>query len=223
MAGRRVDPERERAFLELVASGMTPNTAAGIAGVSVAFAYGLDRKVNGVARLPARREAMAARAAGRAAGPGRAKVAPGRERALLDLVASGMPAYKAAGIAGVSVSFAYGLVRKMGGVHQVPDEPRSGRYLSREERREIARLRESGLSMRQVAARMGRSPSSVSRELRRNAGPGAGGCQPERAHRLARERQRRPKLAKISCSPALRAAVQGIPAAGTHPGRPAGG
>jgi transposase, IS30 family len=206
MAGRKVDPGRERAFLELVASGMTPNKAAGIAGVSVAFGYGLDRKVNGVARLAARREAMAARAAG----PGRRKVDPGRQRALLDLVASGVPAYKAAGIAGVSVSFAYGLVRKMGGVHQVPDQPCSGRYLSREERWEIARLRESGLSIRQAAARMGRSPSSVSRELRRNAGPGAGGYQPERAHRLARERQRRPKLPKISRSPALRAAVQGM-------------
>ena len=49
MAGRKVDPGRERAFLGLVASGMTPNRAAGIAGVSVAWAYDLDRRVSGVA------------------------------------------------------------------------------------------------------------------------------------------------------------------------------
>ena len=51
MAGRKVDPERERLLLSLIASGMTPNRAAGVAGVSVGFAYGLDRKVSGVARL----------------------------------------------------------------------------------------------------------------------------------------------------------------------------
>src|SRR5215470_813645 len=63
-------------------------------------------------------------------------------------------------------------------------------------------------SVRQVAARLGRAPSTVSRELGRNAGPRAGGYQPERAHRLAWQRQRRPKSSKLCRNPALRDAVQ---------------
>jgi IS30 family transposase len=209
MGGRRVDPGRERALLDLIASGMTPNRAAGIAGVSVGFAYGLDRKVNGASRLAVKRAGMAARDAERAVRPGRRKVDPGRERAVLDLVASGMTPNRAAGVAGVSAGFAYALVKRMGGVHQPPPAAAlSDRYLSREERYEIARLRESGLPVRQVAARMARSPSTVSRELRRNAGPRTGGYHPEQAHRLARERQARPKVPKLSRDPALRAAVQ---------------
>jgi IS30 family transposase len=210
MAGRRVSAERVRVLVELIGSGMTPNRAAGIAGVSVAFAYGLDRKVNGVPRLAARRQAAAVRAAQRAARGDRRRVAPEREREVLALVASGMAPYKAARAAGVSASFAYGLVRKIGGVYQAPDSPRSDRYLSREERYEAARLRESGLSIRKVAARMGRAPSTVSRELRRNTSPRTGGYHPEQAHRLARQRQARPKPSKLSRSPRLRDAVQGM-------------
>ncbi len=45
----------------------------------------------------------------------------------------------------------------------------SGRSLSQDERVEIASLRQAGLSIRQVADRLGRAPSTISRELRRNA------------------------------------------------------
>jgi IS30 family transposase len=48
----------------------------------------------------------------------------------------------------------------------------SGRFLSQDERIEIADLRHAGLSIRQVAARLGRAPSTISRELRRNATAG---------------------------------------------------
>lgn len=48
----------------------------------------------------------------------------------------------------------------------------------------------------------------ISRELARNADPRAGGYQPERAHRLAWQRQRRPKLSRLPQNPALRAGVQ---------------
>ena len=209
--GRRVDPGRERWLLELIASGMTPNRAAGVAGVGVATAYAVDRRVNGGGRLAARREAMAVRAGGRAA---RAEARAARERAVLGLVASGMTPGKAARVAGVSASWAYGLVKKMGGVCQAPapEASRSDRYLSREERYEIARLRElrPPLSLREIAARTGRSPSTISRELGRNKDPRTGGYQPERAHALARGRQRRPKPSRISRDPRLRAAVQGM-------------
>jgi IS30 family transposase len=205
MAGRRVPPERQRLLLELIGSGLTPSRAAGIAGVSLAFAYGLDRKVNGVPRLAAKRAAMAARAAERAAGRERREV---RERMVVDLIVSGVTPSRAAGMAGVSVTWAYELNRKMGGVYRPPAATYSERYLDREERYEIARLRESGLPVRTVAARLGRSPSTVSRELRRNAGPRSGRYQPERAHRMAWDRQRRPKPSRLSGRPELREQVQ---------------
>ncbi len=44
--------------------------------------------------------------------------------------------------------------------------------LSLEERCEIARLRGAGSSIRQIAAALDRQPSSISRELKRNAGSG---------------------------------------------------
>ena len=45
----------------------------------------------------------------------------------------------------------------------------SPRFLSQDERIEIADLHHAGLSIRQIAYRLGRAPSTVSRELRRNA------------------------------------------------------
>jgi IS30 family transposase len=45
----------------------------------------------------------------------------------------------------------------------------TGRYLSFFEREEIAILRAYGYGVRQIARYLGRSPSTVSRELRRNA------------------------------------------------------
>jgi IS30 family transposase len=44
----------------------------------------------------------------------------------------------------------------------------STRYLSQDERIAIADLRQSGLSLRAIAERVGRAPSTISRELRRN-------------------------------------------------------
>jgi len=47
--------------------------------------------------------------------------------------------------------------------------PLRGRYLSFHEREEIALLKAQGLGVRQIGRRIGRAPSTVSRELRRNA------------------------------------------------------
>jgi IS30 family transposase len=129
---------------------------------------------------------------------------------LVDSLAAGLNPYRAARAAGVSASYAYLVHHRMGGVYRPPGVTYSARYLDREERYELARLREAGLSVRAVAARLGRSPSTVCRELARNADPRTGGYQPERAHRLAWERQRRPKEPWLSGNPALRAAVQAM-------------
>jgi IS30 family transposase len=83
----------------------------------------------------------------------------------------------------------------------------SGRYLSREERCEIARLKEAKWSIRDIAKQLGRAPSTVSRELDRNRG-GRGGYQPEQAHQLALGRRRRPKPTLRQRHPRLKGWVQ---------------
>ncbi len=177
--------------------------------------------MSGVSRLAAKREAAACRAAGRAARPGRA-VPSGRVRALLDLLAAGLQPGAGRRRWHVSKSFAYELHHTMGGVYRPPGVTYCDRYLNREERYEIARLRECGLPVRQVAVRMGRSPSTISRELARNADPRTGQYQPERAERLAWERQRRPKPSRLSGRPVLRAAVQDLLDRRYSPGQASG-
>src|SRR5260370_2368510 len=55
---------------------------------------------------------------------------------------------------------------------------------------------------------MGLSASTICRELARNAHARTGGYQPGRAHRMAWDRQRRPKPSRLSQNPALRRQVQ---------------
>jgi IS30 family transposase len=52
--------------------------------------------------------------------------------------------------------------------------PLSGRYLSFAEREEIALLRAQQCGVREIARRLRRSPSTISRELRRNAATRSG-------------------------------------------------
>lgn len=56
-----------------------------------------------------------------------------------------------------------------GGVRPRRGRNLQGRYLSFAEREEIAVARAAGESMRSIAGRLGRSPSTISRELSRNA------------------------------------------------------
>nr|WP_241474348.1 IS30 family transposase [Mycolicibacterium neoaurum] len=82
----------------------------------------------------------------------------------------------------------------------------SSRYLSQEERIEIADLRRSGLSMRAIADRLGRAPSTISRELRRNA-PAGRGYQPFDAQRRATARRARFHPRRVDTNQHLSAAV----------------
>ena len=59
--------------------------------------------------------------------------------------------------------------REGGGMPTVTQAPLSGRYLSFAEREEIAILRARGCGVRGIARAFGRSSSTISRELRRNA------------------------------------------------------
>ncbi len=77
---------------------------------------------------------------------------------------------EAAGVeAGVSPAVGVRWFREGGGMPSVTLAPLSGRYLSFAEREEIALLRATGCGVREIARRLGRSPSTISRELRRNA------------------------------------------------------
>lgn len=89
-------------------------------------------------------------------------------------------------------------------------KPLSGRYLSFAEREEIALLRAQGLGVREVARRLGRAASAISRELRRNAATRGGELdyRATTAQWHAERSARRPKRAKLATNPALRAYVQ---------------
>jgi len=78
----------------------------------------------------------------------------------------------------------------------------SGRFLSQDERLEIADLRHAGLSIRQIGARLGRAPSTISRELRRNA-TASQGYRPFEAHRHATARRTRHHQRRIETTPEL--------------------
>src|SRR5919204_5432357 len=117
------------------------------------------------------------------------RLASERARAVLDALAQGMNPAEAARATGVSYMYIHRVHHKPGGVYRPPGTSYSERYLGREERYELARLLEAGLSLRAIAARMGRNASTVSRELARNRDPRTGGYQPERAERRAWEEQ----------------------------------
>ena len=80
----------------------------------------------------------------------------------------------------------------------------SDRYLSEQERVQIADLRAAGAGVRAIAERTGRSPSTISRELRRNRDPDSGRYRPFTAHKLAVQRRARPRPGKIAADPVLR-------------------
>ncbi len=94
-----------------------------------------------------------------------------------------------------------------GGVRPRRGRDLQGRCLSFAEREEIALGRAAGESMRAIAARLGRSPSTISRELGRNADR-AGRYRASAAQVLAYQRACRPKPAKLVINPVLRQRVQ---------------
>jgi IS30 family transposase len=95
--------------------------------------------------------------------------------------------------------------------HLAPSAPPlSGRYLSFAEREQIALLRANSYGVRQIARRLARAPSTISRELRRNAATRSGGFdyRATTAQWHADRAARRPKVAKLASNVALRRYVQ---------------
>ena len=117
---------------------------------------------------------------------------------------------KAAEAAGVSSAVGTRWFRHRGGMRLFMSNYISGRYLSFAEREEIGLLRAQSVGVREIARRLGRGPSTVSRELTRNAAT-RGGRLEYRAS-VARWKAelvaKRAKPAKLVTSPRLRHYVQ---------------
>ncbi len=94
----------------------------------------------------------------------------------------------------------------------------SGRSLSFSEREDIALLQAHGLGVREIARRVNRDPSTISRELRRNASTRTWKLEykPSIAQWHAERRARRPKVAKLVENARLREYVQARLAGTVH-------
>lgn len=92
--------------------------------------------------------------------------------------------------------------------------------LTYEERCEIAELHREGRSLRQIAAALDRAPSSISRELSRNAGSQPAGYRP--AYAQSQAKARRWKGARLDRNAALRERVLSDLARGCSPAQVVG-
>lgn len=139
-------------------------------------------------------------------------------RQALELFGQGLLPSEVSAELGVSVSAVKLWRAQVGGVIKRPLAD-SCRYLSREERFEIARLHDAEHGVREIARRIGRSPATVSRELVRPRRPvGAPGrpegraagraYQPEACHQAALLARARPRASKLSGNPGLKQWVQ---------------
>ena len=106
--------------------------------------------------------------------PGRPEPSRSVQRQFWRLIVQGVSTDDAAKGVGVSAPVAQRWFRHAGGMSPISlDEP-TGRYLSFAEREEIALLRAKGAGVREIAREIERDPSTISRELRRNAATRSG-------------------------------------------------
>lgn len=106
--------------------------------------------------------------------PGAPSVRRETERQFWQHIATGITSEKAAEASGVSQAVGSRWFRHRGGMPLFISKPVSGRYLSFSEREEIALLHAQGTGVREIARRIERCPSTVSRELTRNAATRSG-------------------------------------------------
>jgi len=93
-----------------------------------------------------------------------------------------------------------GILSRTGGIRP-PEKKRSRLALTLAEREEISRGVVAGLSMRSIAAELGRAASTVSREIRRNGGRRR--YRANKADEAAWQRAHRPKTCKLAQNRAL--------------------
>lgn len=142
--------------------------------------------------------------------PGRPDPSRVVQREFWRVIATGVTTAEAALVVGVSVPVGTRWFRHAGGMPPIALTEPTGRYLSFEEREEIAIRRAQGVGVRAIAREIGRDPGTISRELRRNAATRGG----DREYRAtvaqwkAQEAAKRPKTAKLVTNPRLRDYVQ---------------
>ena len=125
-------------------------------------------------------------------------------------IAAGLQSEDAAWACGISQPLGPRWFREAGGIAPTNLGSTSGRYLSFAEREEISLLHAQQLGVREIARRLERAPSTISRELRRNPATRGGKLQYRAtvAQWKAELSARRPKAAKLALNDRLRAYVQ---------------
>ncbi|KOS53042.1 IS30 family transposase [Rhodococcus rhodochrous] len=114
---------------------------------------------------------------------------------------------EAACAAAVSSSTAQRWIVASGGVRPRRTPPPSGRYLTLEERETISELLQAGTKQYEIARALGRSASTISREITRGTNK-RGYYIASTAHRAAQQRATRPKTAKLATCDRLRGFVR---------------
>src|SRR6266700_6714275 len=125
--------------------------------------------------------------------PGRALQAEKREQ-FARLIAQGFSNSEACRIVGIN--------RRTG------KRWRHGRTVTTRDGRKLHYAPVAGAGRRAISEQTGRSPSTISRELRRNRDPGTGQYRPFTAHKLAVRRRARPRAGKIARDEVLQQFVQ---------------
>jgi IS30 family transposase len=120
--------------------------------------------------------------------------------------ASGATLKQAAAAAGVSRTTSKNWVKQSGGVRPRSVRPRPALRLSVEERETISLGLARKMTLTAIATELGRSVSTVSREVSRNSG--LNGYRAARADRLATARTSRSRPGKLADDPMLRAYVE---------------
>lgn len=138
--------------------------------------------------------------------PGRPEPSRAVQRQFWRVIATGVTTVEASLAVGVSWPVGARWFRHAGGMAPISLAEPTGRYLSFEEREEIAILCAQGKGVREIARVIGRDPGTISRELRRNAATRGG--KPEYragvAQWKAQQAAKRPKTAKLVKNPQLR-------------------
>ena len=145
--------------------------------------------------------------------PGKPSLRREVERLFWREIVKGLTSEDAAIAVGASQAAGSRWFRERGGMPTFLLAPVTGRYLSFEEREEIAVWKAQDAGVREIARRLGRDPSTISRELRRNAATRGGKLdyRASVAQWKAELVARRPKTAKLVENERLREYVQERP------------
>lgn len=133
------------------------------------------------------------------------RITPDKRRAIIKLAAQGATDRQIAEQVDISKGAVWIVLKPLGGVVRKEMWDPGERHLSLDERIEIRVGIERNLSLRAIARRLGRHPTTICREVNRNGG--RANYKPVPAHGAATHRARRPKPTKLGSNPRLCARV----------------